>query len=65
LIYNLDPDGYPCSGAPPSLYVSGDYSEVCSLCYEMYQTIEKADWAYWHSFAVTEKLKPDPIQEHC
>jgi hypothetical protein len=59
-MYNLDPRGYPCRGAPIPLYVNKDHVAVCSLCYDLSATVEKADWAYWHSLPPTKnRVKPD------
>lgn len=67
LMYNKDPRGYPCMGAPIPLYLSEEYSAVCSLCYDMYRALEQADTTYWkglptNKFAV---VRADPVDKHC
>lgn len=63
-MYNLDPRGYPCAGAPIPLWVSTDYTAVCSLCYEMFQAAKKSDERYWETKNKFAKICVDPTHEY-
>lgn len=67
LMYNKDPRGYPCSGAPLPLYLNDEHKQVCSLCYDLVRALETADKNYWKNLPEIKNpvILPDPIHKHC
>ena len=67
-MYNLDADGYPAPGAP-SNYFGGEYGgkryeKVCTLCYQMKDTLSDRD--YWRCIQdaaeIVRKARMDKFQ---
>lgn len=44
LVYNLDENGYPASGAPSPKFVSTDYPIVCKACWALYASIDSSKY---------------------